>query len=355
MGERFAYVAQYLRLDGKHDTFGLGDRGCVVLTNYGARQFLLQFLLQFLSVFCELVRERTPTLTSAPVLKSALKTSFAHYPSMNDAKDSHEFGHEDSFDPEPPASRFVAAVRLLSALPQTLKRVLPDLDAHRPNFGWVSSDRIQKTLEKTTQFYRASNHYPFRKHFRSRFPAANVSRVNEWYATDTFFSETAALDDGWPGHGGCTMLQLFAGMTSSYLFGVPMSSEKELPSSLEELIRKVGAPIGLFSDNAKSELSCAVRNILRMYCIKDAHSEPHYQHQNYAERRIQDVKRITNSIMDRVSYPAGYWLLCTLFVIGLVNVLANHTGEIPHSIVTGQVTDVSPYLSFHFWEEVHGQ
>jgi hypothetical protein len=92
------------------------------------------------------------------------------------------------------------------------------------------------------------------------------------------------------------MLQLFAGMTSSYLFGVPMRSEKDVSSSLEDLIRKVGTPIGLFSDNAKSELSRAVKDILRMYCIKDAQSEPGYQNQNYAERRIQDVKRISNSI-----------------------------------------------------------
>ena len=294
--------------------------------------------------------------TSSPVLTSVLKQPTTSSAPANPDKPSPQVVtfHDDASPAhhEPPVSRLAAAVRLLTALPQTLKRALPDLDALKPNFGWVSVDRIQKTIEKTTQFYRASNHFPFRKHFRSRFPAANVSRVNEWYATDTFFSETTALDDGWPGHGGCTMLQLFAGMTSSYLFGVPMRTEKDVPSSLEELIRKVGAPIGLFSDNAKSELSRAVKDILRMYCIKDAQSEPGYQHQNYAERRIQDVKRITNSIMDRVSCPSGYWLLCTLFVIGLLNVLANQNGEIPNSIVTGQVTDVSPYLSFHFWEEV---
>jgi hypothetical protein len=291
--------------------------------------------------------------TSSPALKSVLKAA-PNY--SKTALPAVSFDGIDLPDPdtphEPPPSRLASAVRLLTALPQTLKRALPDLDALKPNFGWVSLERIQQTLEKTTQFYRASNHFPFRKHFRSRFPAANVSRVNEWYATDTFFSDTPALDDGWTGHGGCKMLQLFAGMTSSYLFGVPLRSEKDVPSSLEELIRKVGAPIGLFSDNAKSELSRAVKDILRMYCIKDAQSEPGYQNQNYAERRIQDVKRITNSVMDRVSCPSGYWLLCTLFVIGLLNVLANQNGEIPHSIVTGQVTDVSPYLSFHFWEEV---
>ena len=55
------------------------------------------------------------------------------------------------------------------------------------NFGWFPVDRIRKTLDCTTQFYRATGHHPFRKHFRSRFPAAYVRRLQEWYATDTFF------------------------------------------------------------------------------------------------------------------------------------------------------------------------
>ena len=71
--------------------------------------------------------------------------------------------------------------------PQKLKRVFTDLDVLKPNFGWMNNDRIQKTIENTTQFYRATDYYPFRKHLKSRFPAANVHRLNEWYAADTFW------------------------------------------------------------------------------------------------------------------------------------------------------------------------
>jgi hypothetical protein len=49
---------------------------------------------------------------------------------------------------------------------------------------------------------------PLQKHFKSRFPAANVSRLNEIVATDTFFFDIPALDDGIMGHGGTTSLQL---------------------------------------------------------------------------------------------------------------------------------------------------
>ena len=66
----------------------------------------------------------------------------------------------------------------------------------------------------------------------------------------------------------------------------------------------------------------------------------------------QDVKRISNSIMDRMAVPAKFWLLTMLFVISLSNCLVNVNGVIPQSVVTGEVTDMSPYLSFHFWQEV---
>ena len=109
---------------------------------------------------------------------------------------------------------------------------------------------------------------------------------------------------------------------------------------------------GLMSDNAKSEVSSAMKNIQRLYMIKDCQSEPHYQHQNPIERRIQDIKRMSNNIMDRVGCPTKFWLLCTLFTISLLNHLVNVNGAIPMSLITSQVTDISAFLTFHFWEEV---
>ncbi len=247
---------------------------------------------------------------------------------------------------------FATVVAKLSAFPQHIRPNLPDLDSLRPHFGWVPVERIKQTLDATTQFYRATVHHPFRKHFKSRFPAANVRRLPEWFSTDTFFADVPALDDGLPGHGGCTMLQIYGGIDSHFLAGYPMSSESDVSQTMEDFIRQHGAMEGLMSDNAKSEISTAVKNLHRLYCIKDRQSEPHYQHQNPIERRIQDVKRLTNNIMDRVGCPAGYWLLCTLFVIGLLNHLVNANGAVPMTLVTGEVTDVSAYLTFHFWQEV---
>ena len=53
-----------------------------------------------------------------------------------------------------------------------------------PNFGWKATERIRRTLENTTQNFKATVHIPFRKHQKSRFPAANVTRIQEWWSTD---------------------------------------------------------------------------------------------------------------------------------------------------------------------------
>ena len=78
------------------------------------------------------------------------------------------------------------------------------------------------------------------------------------------FNDTPAMDDGVPGHGGCTMLQIFYGLTSGTVHGYPMKSEKQVGLAFEDHIRKVGAPVGLKSDNAKSELHGRTKDILSL-------------------------------------------------------------------------------------------
>jgi hypothetical protein len=109
---------------------------------------------------------------------------------------------------------------------------------------------------------------PLRKHFKSRFPAANVSRLNETVATETFFFDVPALDDGIMGHGGTIMLQLYCGCDSQLTAVFPMKTDREMAGTLEDFIRFHGAPNALFSDNAKAQIGRAVQEILRMYAIK---------------------------------------------------------------------------------------
>ena len=97
----------------------------------------------------------------------------------------------------------------------------------------------------------------------------------------------------------------------------PMRRENNIAGTLEDFIRFYGAPTALFSDNAKSQIGHAVQEILSMYAIKDFQCEPHHQHQNYAERCIQEVEKISNTLLDCSGSPPLLWLLflCTTHCI----------------------------------------
>ena len=132
----------------------------------------------------------------------------------------------------------------------------------------------------------------------------NVPRLNKCVATDVFFNDTPAMDDGVPGHSSCTMMQIFYGLTSGTVHGYPIKLEKQVGQAFEDHICKVDVPIGLKSNNAKSELHGCTKDILRLCGIDNAQSELHYQHQNQAKCKTQDVKRAMNNTMDCVGCPA---------------------------------------------------
>ena len=93
-----------------------------------------------------------------------------------------------------------------------------------------------------------------------------------------------------------------------------MKTDKQFVNTLEDIIRRRGAPTKLVSDSAQVEISKKVHDILRSLCIDDWQSEPHQQQQNPAERRYQTVKRITGTLMDRTGAPADTWFLCMIYV-----------------------------------------
>eukprot|EP00977_Amphora_coffeiformis_P016109 scaffold4889_cov136-Amphora_coffeaeformis.AAC.2 len=135
------------------------------------------------------------------------------------------------------------------------------------------------------------------------------------------------------------MMQLFYGMSSGHMSGYPIPSEKQVGEVYEDHIGKVGAPVGILSDRARSEVHGKAKDIMHMYKIDDGQSEPGYQHQNPAERQIQNIKRNMNNVMDQTGCPSCWWLLTATFVIILMNHLPNLDGEIPITKITGQIPD----------------
>ena len=113
----------------------------------------------------------------------------------------------------------------------------------------------------STQYYRMPISTILKKHYKSPFPALNVSRRNEAVATDTVFSDTPAIDNG------STMAQIFVGTTTFVTDAYGMKQEKQFVNTLEDNIRNRGAMDKLVSDCAQVETSTCVQDLLRFLFI----------------------------------------------------------------------------------------
>ncbi|KAG7338517.1 reverse transcriptase RNA-dependent DNA polymerase [Nitzschia inconspicua] len=205
-----------------------------------------------------------------------------------------------------------------------------------------------RTLQHTTQLARTTTGTLLKKVYRSQNPALNVIQRGEPVATDELFSDTPAIDCG------ATQCQVFVGMNTDVTDVYPLQTSKQFVNSLEDNVRFRGAPTKLVSDQAPVEISGRALEFLRVYGISTWHSEPHQQHQNYAERKIQQLKQMANTIMDRTGAPANTWLLCLMYVAFLLNhTWSDNIKAVPLTALLGVTVDTSVLLRYHFWQPVY--
>ena len=236
----------------------------------------------------------------------------------------------------------IAAMRTTPA-PRTYRK-------YRDYFLRASNDVIKKTFDATTQYARSGwiSGKIYDTH-RAPFPALNVTRRNEKVATDTFFSDTPAVDNG------ATCAQFFVGTESKYVEVYGMKTSAHFIRTLWDTIRRCGAMDVLISDRAEVEISNKVHDILRHLCIRDWQSEPHQQNQNPAERRYKDVKFNTQRVMNLSGAPPSTWLLCMEYVCFIMNrmALGSLNWRTPYEKLHGHTPDISMIYRFKFWDRVY--
>ena len=225
-----------------------------------------------------------------------------------------------------------------------------DFQKYSEYFLKAPIDVIKRTFENTTQYARSGwvTDRIYDTH-RSPFPAMNVRRRNEAVATDTIYCDTPAIDDG------ATCAQFYTGISTKYCEAYGVTTDGQFVHTLMDVIRKRGAMDTLVSDRAKSELSNKVQDVLRHFCIDAWQSEPHYQHQNAAERRYKTVKHNINKVMNMVGAPAYCWLLCLQYVCFIMNRMALQSlaWRTPYETLYGSTPDISMIYRFKFYDKVY--
>ena len=102
-----------------------------------------------------------------------------YHPALNDYGEISRYDHDD-----PELYTMCTAVAKVFSNKHIVGTKQHDPKRLAPNFAFVPEERILKTINHTIQFARMDTRLPLQKHFKSRFPAANVSRLNETVAMD---------------------------------------------------------------------------------------------------------------------------------------------------------------------------
>ena len=146
---------------------------------------------------------------------------------------------------------------------------------------------------------------------------------------------------------------MFVGTKTILTYVCGMKSDKQLANSLEDNIMQRREICKLTSDAAQHEIITRVKDILRALFIDDWKPEAYHQHQYFAKRRNQTIKRQNNTLLDRTSAPEFAWLLAMCYVLFVLNHAQSATIKNTNlNTSTGSTCDMSPLIFFHFWEPV---
>ena len=168
----------------------------------------------------------------------------------------------------------IVEVPMASPRPRDTIKQSIDSAALPPFFAWLSVEAIKNTVAAMTQYARISGSTLLKKCFKSPFPAMNVPRRTEEVATDFVYSDTPAIASG------DTIAAIFVGRKTIATDACGIKTEKGFPAT-------------------------------------------QHQNPNFAESHIDDLERVTNTLMDRTGTPPKLWLLCLTFVCFLLNNMAH--------------------------------
>jgi len=209
-----------------------------------------------------------------------------------------------------------------------------DHSKHRGQFLHVRTEKIKRTFAAATQNAASVVHGPkANQTLKCPNHALNVCRRKEAAATDSLFADVPAVNTP-----GCTRAQMFVGRSSLLTDCCGFCSVSEFPNALLDNIRERGVMDTLMSDDADYEMSARVKDILRALVIGHWKSEPHCQHQNFAEHRWGHVKLNLEWLMAFLDVNPDCWLLALNCVCSVMNL----TAELKRPLVGAHLKRLQP-------------
>ena len=137
-------------------------------------------------------------------------------------------------------------------------------------------------------------------------------------------------------------------------YDIPLASESMNHTAFKSLFKTVGVPIRMIMDGAKSQIEGETRKICDQVGCTIHELEKGTPASNRAERYIQDLKNETRHDIKSTDSPLILWCICLERRSEIKNATASENyllrGDVPHSYMTGDMTDISHLCNFGWYE-----
>ena len=132
-----------------------------------------------------------------------------------------------------------------------------------------------------------------------------------------------------------------------------MRRESHSHQAYQDFVRKIGAPVTLLTDNAKTLIGKKWTKTSRDNITKQRNIAPHNQQQNQSEGRLGKVKTRTLLVMRKSNAPLIFWCYCLQFVLDCMNhsSVKSLDWKTPMENLHGKPPNISMFR-FGFWAPV---
>ena len=135
-----------------------------------------------------------------------------------------------------------------------------------------------------------------------------------------------------------------------------MKSEKNICQSLKSTFKEIGVPSKLIVDGARAQVKGKARDLCDHSSCDVIELEKGTPASNRAERYIQILKNSSKRDMTQSDSPIVFWCYCIERRAMIENCCAKDNyllkGSSPHSMMTGEMTDISHLCNFKWYEWV---
>ena len=136
----------------------------------------------------------------------------------------------------------------------------------------------------------------------------------------------------------------------------PMKSEKDIHLSMKALFKDIGVPSKLIVDGVRAQVQGKTRELCDKASCDVIELEKDTPASNRAERFIQILKNGSKKDMTTSDSPIVFWCYCIERRAMIENACAKDNfllkGNAPHSVMTGEMTDISNVSNFRWYEWV---